>query len=55
MQEIDIPCPFTAKLWCDNLDAKYVSANLVFHARAKHIEVDYHFVRERVSKKITGN
>ena len=24
----------------------------MFHARTKHIEVDYHFVRERVSKKL---
>jgi histone deacetylase 1/2 len=39
-------------LWCNNLDAKYLSANPVFHARTKHIEVDYHFVRERVSKKL---
>jgi len=52
LQELGVPSPRAARLWCDNLGAKYLSANPVFHARTKHIEVDYHFVREHVSKKL---
>jgi hypothetical protein len=38
-------------LWCDNLGATYLSANPRFYDRTKHIEVDFHFFRERVANK----
>ena len=38
-------------IWCNNIGAIYLSANPIFHARTKHVEVDYHFVRDRATKK----
>jgi hypothetical protein len=35
-------------IYCDNLSSIKLAKNPVFHARTKHIEVHYHFVRERV-------
>ena len=39
---------FPPKLWCDKISALAIALNPVFHARTKHVEVDYHFFRERV-------
>jgi hypothetical protein len=38
-------------LWCDNLGALALASNLVYHAHTKHIEMDYHFIREKVVNK----
>lgn len=35
-------------IWCDIISAIALSANPVFHSRTKHIEVDFHYVREKV-------
>jgi hypothetical protein len=35
-------------IYCDNLSNIQLAKNPVFHARMKHFEVHYHFVRERV-------
>ena len=49
-RELQIVAP-PPTLWCDNIGATYLSTNPVFHARMKHIEVDYHFVREMVASR----
>ncbi|GKV19435.1 hypothetical protein SLEP1_g29696 [Rubroshorea leprosula] len=39
-------------VYCDNISAIYLSLNLVQHQQTKHIEIDIHFVRERVASGI---
>lgn len=37
-------------IYCDNMLAVALSANLVYHSRIKHLDTNYHFVGERVHK-----
>jgi len=39
-------------IWYDNLGATYLSVKPIFHARTKHIEVDYHFICDRVATNL---
>ncbi|KAL5746798.1 hypothetical protein ACOSP7_023773 [Xanthoceras sorbifolium] len=36
-------------LWCDNTGASSLAHNPVFHQRTKHVEVDIHFIREKIA------
>ena len=51
LSELGIKQHRVSCLWCDNLGATYISTNPVFHTRTKDIEIDFHFVRERVAEK----
>lgn len=35
-------------LWYDNISATALASNHAFHVRTKHIDVDYHFIQEKV-------
>lgn len=38
-------------IWCDNISAISLAQNLVFHSRSKHVELDVHYVRDKVLAK----
>ncbi|KAI5352184.1 hypothetical protein L3X38_005075 [Prunus dulcis] len=50
LHELGVSLRFPVQLFCDNLSTTYMAANPVFHARTRHIELDYHFVREKVAR-----
>jgi len=51
LTDLQVPSVSAPIIWCDNLGATYLSTNPIFHARTKHVEVDYHFVCDWVAKK----
>ncbi|KAM2723556.1 hypothetical protein EV1_026500 [Malus domestica] len=48
MSDLHQPVDYSVPLYCDNQSAIRLAENLVFHARTKHVEVHYHFIREKV-------
>ncbi|KAJ9566479.1 hypothetical protein OSB04_002445 [Centaurea solstitialis] len=49
LRELHVLPPDRPTILCDNRSALFLSQNPVSHKRAKHIDLDYHFVRELVS------
>ncbi|RVW96129.1 Retrovirus-related Pol polyprotein from transposon RE2 [Vitis vinifera] len=51
LQELCLSSSSPPLLWCDNKSAAHLAANPVFHAKAKHIEMEVHFIRDHVLRK----
>jgi hypothetical protein len=51
LKDIGIETRDPMKIFCDNQAVRHIALNPVFHERTKHIEVDCHFIREKVQSK----
>ncbi|GKD97476.1 ribonuclease H-like domain-containing protein, partial [Tanacetum coccineum] len=49
LRELHTPLFTTTLVYCDNVSVVYMYANPVQHQRTKHIEIDIHFVRDKVA------
>jgi len=49
LQELHHPLRCATVVYCDNVSAVYLSTNPVQYQGTKHVEIDFHFVWERVT------
>jgi hypothetical protein len=49
LTELHQPLTAAIVVFCDNVSTVYMASNPVQHRRTKHIEIDIHFVWEKVS------
>ncbi|KAL3688664.1 hypothetical protein R1sor_014973 [Riccia sorocarpa] len=48
LSDVGIECACSIVVYTDNMSSMKLASNHMFHARTKHIEMHYHFVREKV-------
>lgn len=51
LSELKIKLVTEPIMWCDNQGAIALAYNPVYHAKTKHVELDIHFIREKIAAK----
>lgn len=51
MQGLDMASTGPTQLHCDSQSAIALSQNPIYHARTKHVEIKYHFIRQLITEK----
>ena len=49
LAELQVKLSTTPLMWCDNQSAIALAYNPVYHAKTKHVELDIHFIRDKVA------
>ena len=52
LKNLDISSPFPMPMHCDNQAAIFIAGNSTFHERTKHIEIDCHYIRDKVMSEV---
>ena len=52
LEELQLPFDGPLKLYCDNKAAISIANNPVQHDRTKHVEIDRHFIKEKLENGV---
>lgn len=50
LKNFNIKCTRQHVLYCDSQSAIHIAFNPIFYERTKHLEIDFHLVREKIQK-----